>query len=351
MTKKDYYEILGVNKTDSIEEIKKVYKKLALKFHPDCAPEDKKKEYEEKFKEMSEAYAVLNDPEKKRQYDEFGHNSFDQRYSQEDIFRDSDFSSIFEEIFGRGFGGSSSREKTGNDLQYNLTISFEDSVKGMKKEIEFEKNVSCEKCSGTGAKNKDVKSCSNCNGRGKKTTTIRTPFGIMNREQICNVCSGRGDVPKINCEKCYGKGVVKQKVKYSLDIPPGINNGNVFMVSGGGEEIRGGKSGDLQVVISVRPDRVFHREGDDIQMTHNISFPQAALGSKIEIPTPYGKTKIKISSGFTSGTIMRVKGKGMEDVNGYGRGDLYAKINIKTPTKLSREQKKLLKELAKFDEV
>jgi len=350
MSKKDYYEILGVGKNDSPEEIKKAYKKLALKFHPDRAPEDKKKEYEEKFKEMSEAYAVLNDPEKKRDYDKFGHNSFDQRYSQEDIFRDSDFSSIFEEIFGRGFGGFSSREKRGNDLQYDLTISFEESVKGVKKEIEFAKNVSCKKCSGTGAKNMDVKSCEKCKGRGRRITTIRTPFGVMNREQICDACSGKGEIPKINCEECYGKGIVKQKVKFTIDIPPGIDNGNVLIVEGGGEEIKNGESGDLQVVIRIIPHKLFHRDGDDLQMVHYISFPQAALGSKIEIPTPYGKTKIKISPGFISGTMIRIKGKGMENVNRYGTGDLYVRINIKTPSKLSSQQKKLLKELEKLEE-
>ncbi len=352
MTKKDYYEILGVMKNNSADEIKKAYKKLALKFHPDRAPENKKKEHEEKFKEMSEAYAVLSDPEKRREYDEYGHNNFDQRYSQEDIFHGADFSSIFEEIFGGGFGGFSghTRQQRGSDLQYNLTISFEESVTGVKKELEFQKNVSCEKCSGTGAKNQEVKICEKCDGKGKVNFVRRTPFGIMNQSIICENCLGKGKIPKINCEKCDGKGIKKQKVKLNVEIPAGVNNGNVLIVHGAGEEMGNGNNGDLQVVIHVKPDKLFQREGNDIQMIHSINFSQAVFGDKIFIPTPYGETKIKIPAGFESGTVMRIRDKGMENVNGYGKGDLYVKINIKTPKKLGRVQKKLLEAWKKLED-
>ena len=346
MSKKDYYEILGVSKTSSIEDIKKVYKKLALKFHPDRATEDKKEESEEKFKEISEAYAVLSNPEKRSQYDHSGHNSFDQRYSQEDIFRGGDFSSIFEEIFGGRFGGFSNQnnQRRGSDLQYPLTISFEESVTGVEKEIKFKKNVSCKKCSGTGAKDKEVNICGICHGAGKRNISRKTVFGIMNQAVICENCQGRGKIPKVKCGDCHGKGIIREKVKIKVKVPSGVDNENVLVVEGAGEEINGGENGDLHVVFRVHPHKIFHREGDDIHMIYDINFSQAVLGDKIELPTPYGKTKIKIPSGFVSGTVMRIREKGMENVRVGGKGDLYVKINIKTPTRLNRKQKKLLEE-------
>ncbi len=350
MSKKDYYEILGVSKNNSVDEIKKAYKKLALKFHPDRAPEDKKKEYEEKFKEMSEAYAVLSDPKKKQQYDQFGHDQFEGHYSQEDIFRGSDLSSIFEELFGRsGFGGfsgfgSGRKKRKGNDLQYDLIISFEESVKGVEKKLEFKKNVTCKKCSGTGAKNEELKKCDKCNGQGRISISGRTIFGIINQVVQCDECHGKGEIPKVKCSECNGKGVVKKKVVVQVNIPEGVDNGNVLIVSGKGEEISEGVSGDLQVVIRVTPHKLFHREGDDLHLIVPIRFSQAVMGDKIKIPTPYGSTNIKISSGFESGTVMRLKGKGMENVNLSGKGDLYVKIKIETPKKISKKQKKLLEE-------
>jgi len=350
MSQKNYYDILGVNKDNSFDEIKKIYKKLALKYHPDLAPDDKKKEYEEMFKEMSEAYAVLSDPEKRKQYDQFGNNSFDQQYSQEDIFHGSDISSIFEELFGRRFdNGFSSGQGQGNDLQYNLTISFKESVTGVEKELEFKKNVICQECSGTGAKDKNVKQCEICKGKGSKSFARRTILGVINQTVDCEDCFGKGNIPKLNCSHCSGKGILKQNVKFKVEIPSGIDNGNALIVTGGGEENSRGNAGDLRVVISVTPDNVFHREGDDIQMIHHIGFSQAVLGDKIKIPTPYGETKIKIPSGFESGTVMRINGAGMENVNGYGRGDLYVKINIKIPKKLNKKQKEILGEWAKLE--
>jgi len=348
MSKKDYYEILGVSKNNSVDEIKKAYKKLALKFHPDRAPEDKKEEYEEKFKEMSEAYAVLSDPKKKQQYDQFGHDQFGGNYSQEDIFRGSDLSSILEELFGRkGFGGSSSRgrrQRKGEDLQYDLIISFEEAVSGAEKELDFKKDVNCSKCSGTGAKGEEVKKCSECDGEGRINVGRRTVFGIVNQVALCEECQGKGEIPNVKCSECSGNGVVKERVVVKVNIPAGVDNGNILIVSGKGDEISEGISGDLHVVMRVTPHKLFHREGDDLHLIVPIRFSQAVIGDKIEILTPYGPTNIKISSGFESGTVMRLKGKGMENVNQYGRGDLYVKINIETPKKISKKQKKLLEE-------
>ncbi len=349
MSKRDYYKILGVNKSNSSEEIKKAYKKLALKFHPDRAPFDKNKEYEEKFKEVSEAYAVLSDPKKKQQYDQFGHNGFDQRYSQEDIFKGADLSSIFEELFGRRFGGFSDfgsglKKRKGNDLQYNLIISFEESVTGVEKELEFKKNVTCKKCSGTGAKNEELKKCDKCNGQGRINVSSRTIFGTINQIAECDECHGKGEVPKVNCGECHGKGVVKETVRFKVELLPGIDNGNILVVQGKGDEISGGSPGDLYVSVRVTPHKLFNREGDDVHMIIPIKFSQAIMGDRIEIPTPYGSTKIKIPSGFESGTVMRLRDQGMENVHRYRKGDLYVKINIKTPTKISLKQKKLLKE-------
>lgn len=352
MVKKDYYKILGVSKENTPDEIKKTYKRLALKFHPDRAPEDKKSEYEEKFKEMSEAYAVLSDSIKRQQYDQFGHESINQRYSQEDIFRQADFSDIFQEIFEGGLHSQSSRKhyQKGRDLRYNLTISFEESVTGIKKEIRYNKNVSCKICEGTGAKGEEIKECNICNGKGSIKITKRTLFGIINQEVICEECLGDGKIPKIKCNNCSGKGFTKEHVKFNIEIPAGVDNENVLIVSNGGDEIGNGQAGDLQIVFKIIPHKLFHREDDDIHLTQYINFSQAALGDKIFIPTPYGKTKIKIHSGFESGTIMRLQSKGMENINRYSKGDLYVKINIKTPKSLNRKQKNLFKELAKLEE-
>lgn len=351
MSQKDYYETLGVNKENSIDEIKTAYKKLALKFHPDRAPEEKKKEYEEKFKEMSEAYTILSNPAKRKRYDQFGDDSTHQGYSQEDIFRNPDISSIFEELFRRSNGGSSSRRKQrkGNDLQYNLIINFEESVTGINKNLNFKKYIICNSCDGIGAKDKELEKCNKCNGKGTREYISRTIFGIINQTAACEDCSGTGKIPKIKCDICYGKGIIRENVKVTVKIPAGVNTGNALFVEGKGDEIKNGIPGDLQVVIKVIPSKLFYREDDDIHMAHYISFYQAVMGDKINIPTPYGDTKIKISSGFESGTVMRIRDKGMENVNGYGKGNLYVKINIKTPTNINRKQRKLLKEWQKLE--
>jgi len=356
MTKKDYYKLLGVSKNSTREEIKKAYKKLALKYHPDRASEKDKNEYGEKFKEISEAYAVLSDDTKRKQYDSFGHSAFDQRYSQEDIFRGADFSSIFEELFGGGifylFGGgfgNRNRVRRGRDLQYELTIDFNDAVFGCEKELKLKKDVVCEKCSGTGAKDRRLIECSKCNGKGYTIINRRTPFGILRQQNICSECEGSGQIPKNKCETCRGEGIIEEIKKIKINIPQGINNGQTLRIEGEGEVIKNGEAGDLFVVVNTKPHKFFKREGDNIHVTLPISFSQAALGDEIKVPTLYEDMKIKISPGIESGAILRLKNKGIENINGYGKGDQFINIKIITPKKLNKVQKELFKELSEID--
>jgi molecular chaperone DnaJ len=356
MAKKDYYKLLGVNKNSTKTEIKKAYKKLALKHHPDKASEENKKASEEKFKEISEAYAVLSDDSKRKQYDNFGHSDFNQNYSQEDIFKGADFSNIFEELFGGGiFGGGENifgrrnRVQKGRDLQYELTINFEEAVFGCEKELKIRKDITCEKCFGTGAKDGKLIRCDKCGGSGQKNIDRRTPFGIMRQTILCNKCQGTGEIPKNKCESCNGKGLIEKTKKVKINIPKGIDNEQVLRIKNEGEEIKNGKAGDLLVVISIRPHKFFKRELDNIFIDLQITFSQAALGDEIEIPTLDGDTKIKIAPGIQSETILRLKNKGVENVNGYGKGDQFVNIKIITPKKLNKKEKELFEELSKMD--
>lgn len=351
MAKKNYYEILGIGKGSTKDEIKKVYKKLALKYHPDRSSEESKEKNEEKFKEISEAYAVLSDEAKRKQYDNFGASAFGQNYNQDDIFRSSNFSSIFEEIFG-GFGGGSgggSRKRRGSDLQYNLIIDFGEAVFGCEKELNLKKDVACEKCSGTGAKNGKLVKCEECGGKGQRVVDVKTPFGILRQQVVCRKCEGSGKVLKNKCEKCNGKGVVMENKKIKLNIPRGIDNNQVLKVRGDGEVVKNGLPGDLLVVIKIKPDKIFEREGDDVYIVFPINFSQAAIGCKLSVPTLYGDSTIKIPEGIESDTVLRLKDKGVENINGYGRGYQFVKIKIRTPEKLTKKQKELFKELSKTE--
>lgn len=357
MAKKDYYEILGVDKNSTKENIKKAYKKLALKYHPDRASEEKKKEYEEKFKEISEAYAVLTEDTKRKQYDSFG-NNFNQGYSQEDIFRNADFSNIFEELFGNDFFGGSSFDgsferrdeiRKGRDLRYNLIIDLKEAVFGVEKELKLKTNVKCPTCDGTGAENKELVKCKECGGSGQKIVTKKTPFGIFKQVTVCDVCGGVGKIPKKICKDCNGKGVIKKEKKIKIKIPPGIDNGQILKVKNEGEAIKNGKNGDLLLIINVKPHKIFERRGDDLYIAFPITFSQAALGGKVKIPTFYGDSVIKIPSGIESGTILRLKGKGITNLQGYGKGNQFVKIKIKTPKRLTKKQKKLFAELSKTE--
>lgn len=357
MTKKDYYQILGIDKTATIAEIKSAYKKLAKQYHPDI---NKEKGSEEKFKEISEAYAVLSDDKKRSMYDQFGHNGFDQRFSQEDIFRNFNFD-IFEDIFGSNFGGGNGifdmffgggrrrqRYKRGSDLRYDMEISLKEAHDGIAKNITIPKHVECPNCKGTGSEDGKLEDCPECKGSGQFAQTHRTPFGMIRQSTICRGCGGEGKIIKNPCDNCQGSGLKRKNVKLEVKIPSGVDTGNQLRLSEEGESVKGGSSGDLYVVIYVIPDDIFDRRGDDLYLAMPVSFAQATLGTKIKIPTIEGKkVEMKISTGTQSGTIFRIKGKGMPHLNRHGQGDLYVEVFLKTPNKLSAKQKKLFEQLAK----
>ena len=362
MEKRDYYDILGVGRDASKDNIKKAYRKLARKYHPDV---NKAADAEEKFKELSEAYAILSDDEKKGLYDRYGHEGMS-NYSQEDIYRNSDFGDIFRDlgfggarsgggfgdifdvIFGGGGGRSRAGPSKGHDLRYDIKIKFKEAAFGTEKKINVPLDVTCKVCSGSGAKpGTSPKTCPTCHGSGQVAHAQRTPFGQFSTVSACSTCRGEGKTIDMPCEKCKGAGKVKKVKKINVKIPAGVDNGSRIRISGmGAAGGRGGPSGDLYVVIFVENHKTFERHGNDIKMKVGISFPQATLGAEIKIPTLDGKVKLKIPAGTKSGTVFRFRGKGIKSLRGYGRGDLHVKTYIETPKNLSREQKDLLK---KFD--
>lgn len=354
MMKEDYYKVLGVSKNVSKEEIKKAYKKLALKYHPDKGGDA------EKFKEISEAYAVLSDDNKRKQYDQFGHAGFDQRFSQEDIFRGADFESIFDEIFGRSgfeFGGNifdmffgrqgyrQRGEERGADLSHEITIEFEDAVNGVEKEIRIPITEACSVCNGSGAEDNDFETCGECNGSGQIRRSKRTMFGMFSSISICDKCEGEGNIIKNKCRECKGAGVVSSMKKIKVKIPAGIDNGNQIRLSGKGEVNRKGKNpGDLYIIVKVKDHEVFKRDGYDIHLELPISFYLAAAGGEIKIPTLNGNAILKIPSGTKSGTMFRLGEKGIKYLNEDEIGDEYIKVVIEIPKSLNSKQKKLLQE-------
>ncbi len=355
MTKKDYYEILGVSKDAPADEIKKSYKKLALKHHPD------KGGNAEKFKEISEAYAVLSDENKRKQYGQFGHAGFDQRFSQEDIFRGADFSSIFDEIFrdsGFGSGGSifdmffrgqrHGGEERGADLSHEITIEFEDAINGIEKEIRILITEACKVCDGSGSEDNDFETCNECGGTGQIRRNRRTVFGVFSSISTCNKCEGERKIIKNKCSECKGAGVVSNMKKIKINMPAGIDNGNQIRLSGKGEANRRGRNpGDLYILVRVKEHDVFKRDGYDINLEIPISFYLAALGGEIKVPTLEGSVVLKIPNGTKSGTIFRLREKGIKHLNEDEIGDEYVKAVIEVPKKLDNKQKKLLKD---FDE-
>ena len=350
MTKKDYYEILSLSKNASKEEIKKAYKVLAKKYHPDVSKEHNASE---RFKEISEAYAVLSDDSKKSTYDQFGHAGFDQRYSREDMFRGADFSSVFEEIFGNSdsngfddifssfFSTSRRRRSKGNDLQYKLAIDFEEAAFGTEKSINVKKYEHCNKCNGTGAKNEEYAKCHECDGKGQITRTQRTPFGMFSQTTYCSYCKGQGEVIKNPCNYCNGNGIIRANKEITVKVPAGIDQGQILRVRSEGESIKSGQSGDLYVVIDIRPHKIFERDGNDIYLEMPITFSQATLSTELEVPTLKGNSVIKIPESTQTGTIFRLTGKGINN------GDQYVRIVVKTPTKINAKQRKLFEELGK----
>ena len=357
-TKRDYYEILGVEKSSTLDIIKKAYRTLALKHHPDRVAHDQKKEAEEQFKEISEAYGVLSDTDKRALYDQYGHAGVDQRYSTEDIFRGADFSSIFEnlsdfgfgggifdQIFGGGGGGRRSRRAgRGRDLQYELEIEFDEAAKGTERKINMARYENCTTCKGEGAKpGTRKKKCSTCGGQGQ----VMQSSGFFSMTTTCPDCRGEGSIIDKPCPDCYGQGKQKVNKKISVKIPAGVDTGSHLRVSGEGEQGKSGAHGDLYVSIYVKPHKIFRRRNNDIIYLTKISMTKAALGSEISVPTLDGKVTMKIPSGTQHGKIFRLRGKGFPDVHGYGPGDELVVVEIEIPTRLSADQRKLLEEYAR----
>lgn len=359
-SKRDYYEVLGVSKSASAEELKKAYRKLALQHHPDRNQGDKAAE--EKFKELSEAYEVLSNPEKRQAYDQFGHAGLGQGgpggpggfggfggFSSQGFGDINDiFGDIFSEVFGGGRGGRGRTRggQRGSDLRYNLNISFKEAAFGCEKEIIIPKEVLCKKCSGSGAKaGTTPERCSTCNGVGE----IRFQQGFFTLSKTCPDCGGQGTIIKQKCSECSGRGRHVEKVKLSVKVPAGIDSGQKLKLKNEGEAgIHGGPSGDLYVVIEVEEHPFFHRDGYDLYCNVPLSFTDASLGAEIDVPTIEGIVKLKIPPGTQSAKRFRLKDKGIAQLNGRGRGDQYVSVQVETPSKLNAEQKELLKKFAEL---
>lgn len=356
---KDYYETLGVAKDASDSEIKKSYRKLALKYHPDKAPEEKKKEYEEKFKKISEAYRILSDKDKKAQYDQYGQTfegapsqqGFSQRdfrsfydvFGGQDSFENLGFDRIFEQMFG--FNRQRSNAPTaqyGNNISVDMELTLEQAFQGFKKEINLRKLASCEECQGQGGKN--LEQCAKCHGQGFEQSRSHGLLGsLFIQHKICSECHGRGKTPKERCHICKGQGRIKQDKIILANIPAGIDHGQAIKLSGEGEAgPYGGPAGDLFINIYLKPHPYLHRQGDDIFYPLEISFTQAILGDKIEIDTLDEKIKLKIPSASQPHDQIKLRGKGMPRLHNHGQGDLIIQLKVKIPNKLSRDQKKNL---------
>ncbi len=358
-TKRDYYEILGVDKKAPPEDIKKAYRKLALQYHPD---RNKSPEAEDKFKEISEAYAVLSDPNKKQQYDQFGHAGIDMRYTQEDIFRGADFGDIFREFGGFGFGRGGSifdlifgrergeRQRRGSDVLYEVAIDIEDAAFGKTVEMEVPRTEDCDVCNGSGAKpGTSPRRCPACGGSGQVSRTQNTPFGRFITTTTCGTCRGIGEIIDTPCSNCHGSGRVQRKRRIEVKIPPGVDTGSRLRIAGEGEAgEKGAPPGDLYVEIYVRPHEIFKRVGNDIITEVPISFTQAALGDEITVPTLNSKVKMKIPAGVQNNQVFRLRGKGIPGLHGSSKGDQLVKIRVEVPTKLTERQKQLLREFAEI---
>ncbi|MBI2667052.1 molecular chaperone DnaJ [Candidatus Woesearchaeota archaeon] len=357
MAEKDYYKTLGVQKNATKEEIKKAYKKLALQYHPDRAQEEKKKEYEEKFKEINEAAAVLSDDKKRQQYDQYGSSAFQQGgaggfegFDFSDVmsqFRSGSFGNfddVFEQLFSGGGGRRSGKARRGSDLLYETEISLEEAYLGTKKTLHINKLEQCADCKGRGAHT--FEHCSHCHGSGYVKHTQRTPFGIFQQTGPCGSCGGKGELPQNSCTTCDGEGVVRKKKEIEVKIPAGVQQDMRLRIIHEGEVgAQGGPSGDLYVQIALKKHEVFRREDDDVHLTVPISFTQAVLGDEIDVPTLDGKASMKIPAGTSSETIFRMREKGFPDVHGGERGDQLVTVRIEVPKKLSKKQLELLKQI------
>lgn len=358
--KRDYYEVLGLQKGASDDEIKKAFRKLAMKYHPDKNPGDKKAE--EKFKEINEAYAVLSDPEQKSKYDKFGHAGIDPNSFEGGFGGFGGFEDIFN-MFGGAFGGSGfggfggfgggqknrNVARKGNDIQKSMTISFKEAAFGTTKRIKLTKYVKCKTCGGTGAAPGTTKKpCPRCGGTGEIRTQQQTPLGAFMSVSPCPDCGGTGEINESPCKDCGGTGRVKDTVSISVNIPAGVDNDSVIPIRGQGEPgINGGADGDLYIVLNVKPHKLFERRGTDLWLEIPISFEQAALGDEIVVPTLEEKIKYKVPPGTQPGTVFRLKGKGIKSVRSNRKGDLYVKVYLEVPTKLNKSQKQAIKNMSK----
>ncbi|HZK24169.1 MAG TPA: molecular chaperone DnaJ [Oscillospiraceae bacterium] len=354
MAKRDYYEVLGVSTEASAEEIKKAYRSLARKYHPDVNRDDQ--DAEKKFKEAKEAFDVLSDPQRRQQYDQYGHAAEEGGFGTGG-FGQGDFSGFggFEDIFDQFFGGAArTRRPTGpqrgNDLRYDLEITLEEAALGKEAKINIPRAETCDTCGGSGAKpGTQPETCSHCHGTGQQQVTRNTAFGRFVSVQACVACGGTGTIIKERCLDCQGNGRVQRERKIDIKIPAGVETGSRLRVANEGEAgTRGGPPGDLYVVLHVRPHKLFDRQGDDIIIEVPISFAQATLGTELEVPTITGKARVKIPEGTQTGTSFRLRGKGIPHLRGYGQGDQHVKVVVKIPKKLSSKQKELLREYAKL---
>lgn len=358
--KRDYYEVLGVQKGAGDDEIKKAYRKKAKQYHPDLNPDNA--EAEAKFKEVNEAYEVLSDADKKARYDQFGHAGVDPNYGAGaggygggfggNGF-DFDLGDIFGSFFGGGFGGGRQSNpngpRRGEDIQTRVTISFEDAAKGCKRTVDVNRVDTCSECHGSGAKaGSSPKTCPDCGGRGYVNVQQRTAFGVISTQKSCPKCQGKGSVIENPCQKCRGTGRVSTKAAVDVNIPAGIDDRQVFNISGAGNAgVNGGPRGDLKVAVFVRPHPHFERDGYNVWLEQHISFTQAALGDNLRIPTLDGDVKFDIPAGTQSGAVFSLKGKGIQILNGRGRGDQLVRIIVDTPKNLTQKQRDLLVELEK----
>jgi molecular chaperone DnaJ len=354
-TKKDYYEILGVAKESTADDIKKAYRKLAIKYHPDKNPGNK--EAEEKFKELGEAYEILSDENKRASYDRFGHQAFNPGgnggsgggfHDPFDIFREAfgtggGFSDIFSEAFG-GEQGGGTRQNRGSDLRYDLEITLEEAVRGCEKEISMRKYDTCDTCDGSGAAagSKTV-TCKTCHGAGQ----VSVSRGFFTMAQTCPTCRGAGKIIEKPCPKCHGEGRVEKSSKIKIKIPVGVDTGSRLRSTGHGESgVRGGRAGDLYIVIHVKDHPIFQRDGENLYCEAPISFVKAALGGELAVPTLEGPAIVKIPAGTQSGKVFRLRGKGIPDLHGHGRGNLNVRVLVEIPERLNSEQRKKLEEFA-----
>lgn len=352
--KRDYYEVLGVQKGASDDEIKKAYRACAKKYHPDLHPGDK--ECEEKFKEVNEAYEVLSDSDKKARYDQFGHAGVDPNYGAgaggagSPFGQGIDIDDIFSSFFG-GFGGRRSNNANapmrGSDIETTVYISFEEAAKGCKQTINYSCVTTCDACHGTGAQpGTSPKTCSSCGGSGRVTINQRTPFGVVQTQRTCDACHGRGKIVDNPCKKCGGSGKQRRNKTVDVTIPAGIKDQQILNVSGRGNSgTNGGPAGDLHVYVNVRPHPVFERRGDDVWCEVPITFTQAALGADVVVPTLDGKVSYTVREGTQPGDVFRLKGKGIHRLGGRGRGDQYVRVTVEVPKNLNGKQKELIKQL------